>query len=75
MEYGLLSLLEVEIYPCGMYARNILRLTLWRWNVMSSTSTTMSLGNPVVQNLQNRVVRKTNLEENGFVRTKKLKGE
>lgn len=29
-------------------------MTLWRWKVMSSTSTTMSLGNPVVQNLQRR---------------------
>jgi len=44
----------------------ILRLTLWRWNVMSSTSTTMSLGNPVVQNLQSRNVKKKKLEESGF---------
>ena len=29
-------------------------MTLWRWKVMSLTSTTMSLGNPVVQNLQRR---------------------
>ena len=29
----------------------IQRRTLWRWNVMSPTSITTSLGSPVVQNL------------------------